>query len=85
MVGPHERQATTPQDTFLNALRCEQVAAPPDLAGGIRPHGRIESFDAHVVLLKDVVPQMACKHAISTVLPARAVDCPAPSTEAPLQ
>jgi host factor-I protein len=35
--------------------------------------GQIESFDQFVVLLKNTVSQMIYKHAISTVVPSRAV------------
>ncbi|MDA4539719.1 RNA chaperone Hfq, partial [Escherichia coli] len=34
----------------------------------------IESFDQYVVLLRNTVTQMVYKHAISTVVPARAVN-----------
>ncbi|MFX6019150.1 RNA chaperone Hfq, partial [Acinetobacter baumannii] len=33
-----------------------------------------ESFDQYVVLLRNTVTQMVYKHAISTVVPARAVN-----------
>ena len=33
----------------------------------------MDSFDQYVVLLKNTVTQMVYKHAISTVVPARAV------------
>ena len=36
--------------------------------------GQIESFDQYVVLLRNTVTQMVYKHAISTVVPARAVN-----------
>jgi host factor-I protein len=35
--------------------------------------GQVDSFDQYVVLLKNTVTQMVYKHAISTVVPARAV------------
>ena len=38
-----------------------------------RSQGQIESFDQYVVLLRNTVTQMVYKHAISTVVPARAV------------
>ena len=69
------------QDPFLNALRHEQVPVSLYLINGIRLQGQIESFDAHVVLLKNVVTQMVYKHAISTVVPARAVSYAAPAGE----
>jgi RNA chaperone Hfq len=42
------------------------------LVNGIKLQGQIESFDQFVVLLKNNVSQMIYKHAISTVVPARA-------------
>lgn len=60
------------QDTFLNALRREHVPVSVYLVNGIRLQGRIESFDYYVVLLTNTVTQMVYKHAISTVVPARA-------------
>jgi len=47
------------QDPFLNALRREH---------------QIESFDQYVVLLRNTVTQMVYKHAISTIVPGRAVN-----------
>jgi host factor-I protein len=43
------------------------------LVNGIKLQGQIESFDQFVVLLKNSVSQMVYKHAISTVVPSRAV------------
>jgi host factor-I protein len=43
------------------------------LVNGIKLQGQIESFDQFVVLLKNNVSQMIYKHAISTVVPSRAV------------
>jgi host factor-I protein len=71
------------QDPFLNTLRREHVSVSLYLVNGIRLQGQIESFDAHIVLLKNVVTQMVYKHAISTVVPAHRVDyAPPPSEEA---
>jgi len=50
------------QDPFLNQLRKEHVP------------GQIESFDQYVVLLRNTVTQMVYKHAISTVVPSRAIE-----------
>lgn len=69
------------QDPFLNALRREHVPVSLYLVNGIRLQGRIESFDAHVVLLKNEGTQMVYKRAISTVLPSRVLDHPAPASE----
>lgn len=46
------------------------------LVNGIKLQGQIDSFDQFVVLLKNTVSQMVYKHAISTVVPARAVSIP---------
>lgn len=61
------------QDPFLNALRREKIPVSIYLVSGIKLQGQIESFDQFVVLLKNNVSQMVYKHAISTVVPARAV------------
>jgi host factor-I protein len=73
------------QDPFLNALRREHVPVSLYLVNGIRLQGRIDSFDTHVVLLKNAVTQLVYKHAIPTVLPARAVDHPASAGEGTVQ
>ena len=62
------------QDPFLNLLRKEHVPVSIYLVNGIKLQGQIESFDQYVVLLRNTVTQMVYKHAISTVVPARAVD-----------
>ena len=64
------------QDPFLNALRKERVPVSIYLVNGIKLQGQIDSFDQFVVLLKNSVSQMVYKHAISTVVPARAVRIP---------
>jgi host factor-I protein len=61
------------QDPFLNTLRKEHVPVSIYLVNGIKLQGQVESFDQYVVLLKNTVTQMVYKHAISTVVPARAV------------
>jgi host factor-I protein len=62
------------QDPFLNALRKEHVPVSIYLVNGIKLQGHVESFDQYVVLLRNTVTQMVYKHAISTVVPARAVN-----------
>ena len=57
----------------MNALRKEHVPVSIYLVNGIKLQGQIDSFDQFVVLLKNTVSQMVYKHAISTVVPARAV------------
>ena len=63
----------TLQYPFLNALRKEHVPVSIYLVNGIKLQGQIDSFDQYVILLKNTVTQMVYKHAISTIVPARAV------------
>jgi host factor-I protein len=70
------------QDPFLNTLRREHVPVSIYLVNGIKLQGQIESFDQYVVLLRNTVTQMVYKHAISTIVPGRAVNfSPAESGE----
>lgn len=64
------------QEPYLNALRRERVPVSIYLVNGIKLQGVVESFDQFVVLLKNTVSQMIYKHAISTVVPSRAVRLP---------
>lgn len=64
------------QEPFLNLLRREHIPVSIYLVNGIKLQGRIESFDQFVVLLKNAVSQMVYKHAISTIVPSRAVQLP---------
>lgn len=61
------------QDPYLNALRRERIPVSIYLVNGIKLQGQIESFDQFVILLKNTVSQMVYKHAISTIVPARAI------------
>jgi host factor-I protein len=69
------------QDPFLNALRREHVPVSIYLVNGIKLQGQIESFDQYVVLLRNTVTQMVYKHAISTIVPGRAVNLAAATEE----
>ena len=69
------------QDPFLNTLRKERVPVSIYLVNGIKLQGQIDSFDQFVVLLRNSVSQMVYKHAISTVVPSRAVRLPATDEE----
>ncbi|OUW05755.1 MAG: RNA chaperone Hfq [Betaproteobacteria bacterium TMED156] len=62
------------QDPFLNILRKEHVSVSIYLVNGIKLQGHIESFDQYVILLKSTITQLVYKHAISTIVPARAVN-----------
>jgi host factor-I protein len=70
---PMSNKGQTLQDPFLNALRKEHIPVSIYLVNGIKLQGQVESFDQYVVLLRNTVTQMVYKHAISTVVPARAV------------
>jgi len=61
------------QDTFLKTLQQEQVPVSVFLINGIKLHGVVDSFDEHVIMLKNAVTQMVYKNAVSTVVPARMV------------
>ena len=64
------------QDPFLNILRKDRIPVSIYLVNGIKLQGQIESFDQYVVLLRNTVTQMVSQHAISTVVPTRAVHMP---------
>ena len=64
------------QEPFLNELRKEKIPVSVFLVNGIKLHGVVDSFDQHVVMLKNSVTQMVYKHAISTVVPSRQVKLP---------
>lgn len=69
------------QEPFLNQLRKERIPVSIFLVNGIKLQGQVESFDQFVVLLKNSVSQLVYKHAISTIVPARAVRLDAPGDE----
>ena len=64
------------QDPFLNIPRKERIPVSIYLVNGIKLQGQVESFDPFVVLLRNTVSQMIYKHAISTIVPSRAVRIP---------
>ncbi|MDT8364246.1 MAG: RNA chaperone Hfq [Nitrosomonas sp.] len=64
------------QDPFLNILRKERIPVSIYLVNGIKLQGQIDSFDQYVVLLRNSITQMVYKHAISTVVPAKAISFP---------
>ena len=72
---PQQRGAAL-QDPFLNILRKERIPVSVYLVNGIKLQGQIESCDSFVVLLRNSISQMIYKHAISTIVPTRAVRIP---------
>ncbi|MFA6164683.1 MAG: RNA chaperone Hfq [Methylobacter sp.] len=61
------------QDNFLNALRKEHTPVSIFLVNGIKLQGKVDSFDQYVIMLKNTMSQMVYKHAISTIVPSKAV------------
>jgi len=61
------------QDNFLNVLRKEHTPVSIFLVNGIKLQGKVDSFDQYVVMLKNTSSQMVYKHAISTIVPSKAV------------
>ena len=64
------------QNFFLKELCKEKIPVSVFLINGIKQHGMVDSFDESVILLKNTVTQIVYKHAISTVVPSRAVSTP---------
>jgi len=69
------------QEPVLNTLRKEGIIVSVYLVNGIKLQGKVESFDQYVILLRNTVTQMVYKHAISTIVPTRAVHMQADHTE----
>ena len=64
------------QDTFLNQVRKENIGVTIHLVNGFQIKGNVKGFDNFTVVL-DVLgkQQMVYKHAISTITPARPLNC----------
>jgi len=61
------------QENFLNTLRKEHTPVSIFLVNGIKLQGRIDSFDQYVIMLKNTMVQMVYKHAVSTIVPGKAI------------
>ena len=62
------------QDVFLNQCRKERISVTIFLTNGFQFKGMVRGFDSYVVILDcDGKQQLVYKHAISTVVPAKAV------------
>jgi len=61
------------QDNFLNTLRKDHTPVSIFLVNGIKLQGKIDSFDQYVIMLKNTISQMVYKHAISTIVPSKAI------------
>ncbi len=63
------------QDLFLLRARAEKLAVTIFLMNGFQMRGIITGFDAFVLVLEtEGRQQVIYKHAISTIVPIRAVD-----------
>ena len=63
------------QDVLLNTVRRENMPVTLFLTNGFQIRGNVRGFDNYVILVEsDGKQQMIYKHAISTVVPIRAVN-----------
>ena len=64
------------QDAILKEVRRDRVPVTLFLMNGFQLRGVITGYDSFVVVLvTDGRQQMIYKHAISTITPARPIDC----------
>lgn len=62
------------QDVFLNQCRRERIVVTIILTNGFQFKGMVRGFDSYVVIFDcDGKQQVVYKHAISTIIPTRAV------------
>ena len=63
------------QDVFLNTARRQHISVTLFLVNGVKLQGFITWFDNYSILLKrDGHIQLIYKHAVSTIMPATAID-----------
>jgi host factor-I protein len=63
------------QDVFLNTARRQHISVTLFLVNGVKLQGLITWFDNYSILLKrDGHIQLIYKHAVSTIMPAAAID-----------
>ena len=63
------------QDVFLNHIRKEKIPVTVYLMCGVKLQGIITWFDSFSLLLRrDGHTQLIYKHAVSTIMPAEAID-----------
>ncbi len=69
------QKANNLQDLFLSRARRSKVSVTVFLMNGYQLRGYIAGFDAFVVILiTDGKQQVIYKHAISTIIPEKAID-----------
>ncbi len=57
------------QERFLTAICTNRLPVSIYLVNGIKLQGYIDSFDQHVIALRDPIRQIIYKHNICTILP----------------
>jgi len=63
------------QDVLLNTVRRENMPVTLFLTNGFQIRGSVRGFDNYVIMVEsDGKQQMIYKHAVSTVVPIRAVN-----------
>ena len=63
------------QDYFLNQVRKEGIAVVIYLVNGVQTKGLVKGFDNFTVVLdSDGKQNLIYKHAISTIMPSRAIN-----------
>lgn len=63
------------QDIFLNQLRRERATVTMFLMNGFQMHGTVRGFDGFTLVLEsEGKPQLIYKHAISTIVPPKAME-----------
>lgn len=71
------------QDGFLNQVRKEGVTVTIYLVNGFQLRGVVKGFDNFTIILEsDGKHELVYKHAVSTVIPAQAIDFSAESRTA---
>jgi host factor-I protein len=63
------------QDMFLNQVRKEGIGVTVYLSNSVQLRGQVRGFDAFTILLETPgkPTQLVYKHAVATIIPARAV------------
>ncbi len=62
------------QDTMLNQLRKKKIPVTVFLVNGFQIRGTVKGFDSFTVLMEaEGKQELVYKHALSTVIPAKAV------------
>lgn len=81
VTKPAAERGSNLQDVFLNHLRREKIPVTVFLVKGVKLQGIVTWFDNFSMLLRrDGQSQLVYKHAISTIMPAEAVDFALPDS-----